>query len=210
MIQRLTQKPQLGPGDHGRRMTDAEYLAGDYQPGYKYELIDGELYVSPEANRDHDWVEVGLFKQFLDYCQQHPEVINHVTNKARVWVPGRKQPTAPEPDFAAYHNYPQRRPRRGENWDDVSPILVAEVISPDSADKDLVRNVELYWQVPSIKEYWVFDLRPQAQHPLIVHRRQATKWKILRKASGETYTTRLLHGFELLVEPNEELDQDGQ
>jgi hypothetical protein len=61
--------------------------------------------------------------------------------------------------------------------------------------------------VPSIKEYWVFDLRPQAQHPLTVHRRQATKLKILRKAAGETYTTRLLPGFELLVEPNEEPEE---
>ncbi len=208
MIQRLTQKPQLGPGDHGRRMTYAEYLAGDYQPGYKYELIDGELYVSPEANPEHEWVESGLYDLLKDYTKAHPEIINKVACKARVFVPGREDVTEPEPDFAAYENYPKRRPRRG--WENFSPVLVAEVISPTDPDKDLVRNVELYWQVPSIKEYWVFDLRPQAQHPLIVHRRQATKWKILRKAPGETYTTRLLPGFELVVEPNDEPDENGQ
>ena len=62
MIQRA--RLRLGPGDHGQRMSYDEYLAGDYQPGYKYELIDGELYVSPEANRAHDWVEWGLLRAF--------------------------------------------------------------------------------------------------------------------------------------------------
>jgi hypothetical protein len=65
----------------------------------------------------------------------------------------------------------------------------------------------LYWQVPSIQEYWVFDLRPEAEHRLTVHRRQKRKWKILLLAVGETYTTPLLPGFELVIEPNEESDE---
>ena len=38
---------QLGPADHGRELTYDEFLAGDYEEGHKYELIDGRLYVSP-------------------------------------------------------------------------------------------------------------------------------------------------------------------
>jgi Uma2 family endonuclease len=200
MIQRSTQTRQLGPDDHGRPMTYAAYLAGDYQPGYKYELIDGELYVSPEANADHVWVEIWLSNQLLDYSREHPEVINFVTIKSRLFVPNRPGVTVPEPDFAAYHDFPQRRPRGGRRWENLSPILVAEVVSPDSAEKDLVRNVELYWQVPSIKEYWLLDPREVAPHPLTAYRRQARKWKPIPVAYGETYTTRLLPGFELVIE----------
>jgi Uma2 family endonuclease len=177
-------------------------MAGDYEPGYKYEIIDGELYVSPEANPDHVWFEVWLMNQFLDYTRDHPEVINFVTMKSRVFVPGRPDVTAPEPDFAAYRNFPERRPRGGRRWENLSPVLVAEVISPDDPGKDLVRNVKLYWQVRSIKEYWVFDLREVAEQPLTVYRRQSRKWKIFRLAPGQKYTTGLLPGFELVVNPN--------
>jgi Uma2 family endonuclease len=85
----------------------------------------------------------------------------------------------------------------------VSPILVAEVLSPDNADKDLVRNVELYWQVPSIQEYWLFDLREMTECPLMVHRRQARRWKRILVAYDESYSTRILPGFALVVRPLE-------
>jgi hypothetical protein len=38
-------------------MTLEEYLGGDYEEGYRYELIGGELYVSPQPNPPHDIVE---------------------------------------------------------------------------------------------------------------------------------------------------------
>jgi Uma2 family endonuclease len=116
-------------------------------------------------------------------------------------VPGRNDTTAPEPDLAAYQNFPQKRPRGGRRWEDVSPILVAEIVSPDNAQKDWERNVALYWLVPSIKEYWIFDLLEVTDYPLTVYRRQARRWKIIPVAYGEPYTTRLLPGFELVVEP---------
>ena len=201
MIQRLTQTRQLGPADHGRPMSYAEYLAGDYQEGYKYELIDGELYVSPEANPDGAWHEIQLLYKLNDYARWRPDIINYVLNKARVFVPGRKRATAPEPDIAAYRNFPEQPPRRGKGWENFSPILVAEILSPGGAEKDFVRNVELYWEVPSIAEYWIIDQTETAEHPLTVYRRQSKRWKIITIAAGETYTTRLLPGFELQIEP---------
>jgi Uma2 family endonuclease len=204
MIRRSTQTRQFGPADHGRRLSYDEFVAGDYLEGYKYELINGELYVSPKPGGDHDWIAVELFGQLLDYARDHPTIINYVTPNARIFVPNREDVTAPEPDIAAYQNYPRRRPVGGRQWQNVSPLLVAEVVSPDTAEKDLVRNVDLYFLVPSIKEYWAFDLRETAESLLTVYRRQARKWKVLYVAAGEAYSTRLLPGFEFVVEPNEE------
>jgi Uma2 family endonuclease len=42
-------------------------------------------------------------------------------------------------------------------------VLVGEVVWEDDPDKDLVRNVELYLQVPSIREYWVLDPLPDSE-----------------------------------------------
>jgi Uma2 family endonuclease len=183
-------------------MTLEDFLASDAEEGYQYELIDGELYVSPQANQPENRVEEWIGGKLFLYAQRHPEVINYVSAKARVFVPGRRGTTNPEPDRAAYHRYPLALPFREVRWQDVSPVLVVEVVSADDPEKDLVRNVELYLAVPSIKEYWVLDAREDAEHPsLRVHRRHGKKWRLIDVASGDTYTTRLLPNFALLLDP---------
>jgi Uma2 family endonuclease len=194
---------KLGPADHGRPMSLDEFLAGDYQEGHKYELIGGRLYVSPEANFPEGHVEKWLYRLLDRYAEEHPEVINYVHNKARVFVPGQDDLTNPEPDIAAYRNVPLDRPLRELRWQDISPVLVVEVLSPDDPSKDLQRNADLYLAVPSIKEYWVMDTRQDADEPaLIAHIRHGKKWRIKTVAAGGTYTTRLLPGFELLLVPS--------
>jgi Uma2 family endonuclease len=194
---------KIGPTDHGRPMTLDEFLAGEYLEGWHYELIQGKLYVSPMPNLPEDWVEKWLYEKVLDYAREHPEVINRVTNKARVFIPGERRTTAPEPDLAAFQGFPVHLPIRRMRWQDVSPILVGEVISADDPDKDLVRNVELYLQVPTIREYWVIDSRENADEPsMLVYRRYGKKWRSpLELSYGDTYTTKLLPGFVLKVDP---------
>jgi Uma2 family endonuclease len=194
---------KLGPEDHGRPMSFDEFMEGDYQSGYKYELIDGRLYVSPEANFPENWVEQWLFAKVFDFSREHPRIINYVTPKARIFVPGRAGITAPDPDLAAYQDFPLHRPIRKVRWQDVSPILVGEILTGDP-EKDLVRNVELYLQVPTIKEYWLLDAREEPEQPMLrVYRRQGKKWRILDFAFGEIYTTSLLPGFHLLIDPRQ-------
>jgi Uma2 family endonuclease len=196
---------QLGPADQGRPMNYEEYMAGDYQEGYSYELIDGKLYVLPLPDMPYDCLEQWLFFRLKLYAHNHPEVINHVTNKARVFVPGRRRTTCPEPDIAAFRNYPKHLPLKQRRWQDVSPVLVVEVLSADDPDKDLVRNVELYLQVPSIREYWIVDHRESVDRPrLIVRRRYRGRWSVREYAAGATYTSRLLPGFSLLIDPRSE------
>jgi Uma2 family endonuclease len=194
---------RLGPKDHGRPLTFDEFRGGEYEEGYHYELINGRLYVVPVPNLPDDSIEVWISDLLRAYRQEHPEVINHVTNKARVFVPGADEPTAPEPDVAAYHDFPHRLSRSQLDWGNVSPLIVVEVVSADDPDKDLVRNLELYLQVPSIREYWILDGRADPDHPtLLVYRRRGRRWsKVIRVLPGKTYTTPLLPGFTLTTAP---------
>jgi Uma2 family endonuclease len=197
----MTTALKLGPADHGRALTYDEFEAASGQPGYKYELIEGRLYVSPEANFPEGWVERWLYLRLEMYRMARPDVINFAYNKARVFLPGRPEETTPEPDVAAYHGFPLEQPLQNIRWQDVSPVLVVEVVSEDDPDKDLVRNVRLYREVPSIREYWILDPRESVQHPsLVVYRREGSRWRRREVASGETYTTRLLPGFELVLD----------
>ena len=192
---------RLGPADHGCALTFAEFQAGNYERGYKYELIDGRLYVSPAANYPHDWVRDHVYQALTLYINFRPSVVQRISAHCRVFVPGRRKTTCPEPDFAICKTCP---PGRDVNWQDISPIIVVEVVSPDDPYKDYVRNVELYQQVPSIREYWVFDRCHESHGPtLTVYRRESgrQKWKTSAFGPEDVYSTALLPGFKLPVCP---------
>jgi Uma2 family endonuclease len=190
---------QIGPADHGRALTLEEFLTSDYEEGYHYEIIDGKLYVTHMPDPSEDISEQWLLRRLYRYSEDHPEILNYVTNKSRMFVPGHRRPTAPEPDLAGYRDFPLHLPPRQIRWREVSPILVGEVLSPNHPEKDLVRNVELYLQVPSIREYWILDGR-EVPH-LTVRRRRGQRWQVIEVAFGEPYATRLLPGFKLLLNP---------
>src|SRR6266852_338652 len=120
---------KLGPLDHGHPMTFNEFMRADYEEGYQYELIDVELYVLPLPNLPENRVENWIGLKLQHYCCEHPEDINYVTSKARVIVSARPKATVPEPDQVAYHNFPLHLPINKVRWQDVSPILVVEVVS---------------------------------------------------------------------------------
>jgi Uma2 family endonuclease len=192
---------KLGPADKGRPMTFEELCAADTQEGYKYELIHGRLDVSPLPDPPANAIEDWLFDKLKEYSRQHPDVINFVTNKARVYVGEREDVSYPEPDISAFKNFPLER-RFSMRWREVSPVLAVEVIDPDNPEKDTVRNVEVYLAVASIREYWIIDIRKGAATPsLIVRRRHGDKWRKKTVNFGKKYETDLLPGFELVVDP---------
>jgi Uma2 family endonuclease len=193
---------KIGPVDHGRPLTLEEFTSAEWEDGYQYELIDGNLYVSPQPNLPQGRVDQWIYEKLLRYVHDHPEVLNFAYYKARVFVPGRPGVTNPEPDVAGYRDFPLDTDFRDLRWQDVSPVLVVEVLSEDDPEKDLIRNVELYFQVPTIKEYWLFDARENPNRPLLqVRCRYGRRWRLIEVAPGETYTTKLLPGFEMILDP---------
>jgi Uma2 family endonuclease len=191
----------LTPKDHGRPLSLEEFEHAASREGYHYELINGRLEVSPLPDFAHGYIRK-VIERLLDlYAEQHPEVLRHVQAPARVFVPGRRATTAPEPDVAAYRDYPVGTHYSRIRWQDLRPILVVEILSADSADKDLIRNRRLYLAVPSIREYWVIDPRQDSARPeLIVYRRRGARWqRPMQVPPGSTYTTRLLPGFTLTL-----------
>jgi Uma2 family endonuclease len=197
----MTTQLYLTPKDQGRELSLEEFESAGALEGYHYELIDGKLQVSPLPNLSHDFIRKWLERRLDDYSDHHPEIIDHVQAPARVFVADRPGTTTPEPDVAAYRDFPSDPSVDELDWRDFSPILVAEILSADTAGKDLIRNLDLYLQVPSIREYWVLDPRRNGNQPaLTVHRRRGRRWQQpIEVAGGGTYTTRLLPAFELVL-----------
>lgn len=193
----------FGPTDHGRQVGDEEAYAARYKEGYKYEIIEGRLYVSPAPNLPEGVLDSWLRRKLEAYEARHPEVVNYVAGKSRVFLPDRELTTCPEPDVAVYHNFPKEKSIRDLRWEDLSPVLVAEVLVDSEPFKDLVRNVGLYLDVPSIREYWILDGSADPDEPtLLVYRRRGFRWQKRREYRFcSTYRTPLLPGFALLIDP---------
>ncbi len=202
---RIVRSVTLRPSDHGKEMSldDFEHAAG--REGYRYELIDGRIEVSPAAEMPHDDIADWLHNEFCEYRNKHRDIIKKVSGRARIHILGRRLSTCPEPDVAVYDRYPHFVPLRNRSWRLAFPMLVCEVISADTWRKDLERNVVLYLEVPSIREYWVLDTRPDpAQPKLIVYRRRGKRWqKPIEVPFGGTYETKLLPGFKFVVDPSQ-------
>lgn len=192
----------LGPADHGRTLTREEFETARGQEGYRYELIQGKLHVSPAPNLPHDRLVEWLHGRLYAYIRRHRKVCNYLTSHPRVHLPESPEATQPEPDLALYQDFPLDLPIEQVQWTDVSPLVVVEVVSEDDPDKDLVRNVELYVQVPSIREYWIIDPRLAAAQPTLkVYRRRGQRWQnAIDVAGGASYTTRVLPGFRLTLD----------
>src|SRR6476659_5286046 len=106
----------LGLADHGRAVSDEEFEAADFEPGYRYELIEGRLFVSSEPEVPEVCLEDWLLDKLRRYAEKRPEIINFVTNKSRVFVSSRVSSTIPEPDVAAYRSFPRRGRLQGLRW----------------------------------------------------------------------------------------------
>ena len=194
----------LTPADHGRALTWEEFESADAEGGYRYEMIEGRVFVSPPPNSLHeDCVE--WLKRLLDaYAKDRPDILESVRTRACVFLPDvvEEEVSAPEPDLACYAEFAARF-SPPVNYRDYSPILVIEVISPDTSEKDLVRNRRLYLQVPSIREYWILDPRQGVEGlKMLVYRRRGRRWATcVTIAAGEKWTTPMLPGFSLVLDP---------
>ena len=194
---------KLGPADQGRPLRLDEFEAADYEEGFKYELVDGRLAVSPQANFSQHWLERWLVRQLDRYADDRPDLVGFLANKGRVFVPGRPELTVAEPDIALYHELPAAETVDDIDWPATRPFVVAEVLtSEETVEKDFVRNVELYFLVPSIREYWILDGRVQAERPTLhVRRRHGSRWVVREIPPGDTYESRTLPGFKLHLQP---------
>ena len=193
---------KLGPTDHGRPLSLDEFDEAEFEPGSRYEIIDGWLYVSNEPDPAENILEMWLLLKLANYSSQRRDIINYVSPKSRLFVYSEREPTVPEPDIAAYRDFPLDKPFREIRWQKNGPILVAEILVEGDPYKDLERNRELYLEAPSIREYWIVDGRKNPNEPtLIQHRRYGKRWVVKSHPYGSTFETKLLPGFTLVIDP---------
>jgi Uma2 family endonuclease len=125
------------------------------EDGKRYEIIDGELFVTPAPSPDHQEAVIVLLDRLRPYTREHS--VGHL-----VIAPGAvevRRDTEVEPDVFVTPLVNGKRPR---TWREAGrPLLVVEVLSPGSARTDRIRKRELY-QSMGVPEYWIVDLDTRA------------------------------------------------
>lgn len=117
--------------------------------GNKYELIRGELFVTPPPSVDHEEVLARLSAILTAYVEKH--------RLGRVYHPRaviRFEGSEAEPDLMIRAVSPSVH---GNAWEKLPPpLLVVEALSPTTRRRDLVNKREYYLDAGA-GEYWVVD-----------------------------------------------------
>jgi Uma2 family endonuclease len=136
-------------------MTVADFEALPYDERHRYELIEGELHVSPAPGIPHQLALNYLLVELTIYLRQTP---------VGTAVPG---PTA----VLSNHHWviPDIVFVTKDHWNNLvaedrfngPPDLVIEILSPGNWKRDLSIKRNLYGKF-GVQEYWVVDVRNQA------------------------------------------------
>ncbi len=137
--------------------------------GNRYELVDGELLVSPSPRILHQRGVRTLFRAIDAHveCHRLGEVLSSPSDL------DLRDGQLVQPDLFVVGHPPGERP---SEWSEVGiPILVAEVLSPSTARYDRTLKRKLY-QRTGVPEYWIVDLdarlverwRPDDERPEIL------------------------------------------
>jgi Uma2 family endonuclease len=119
--------------------------------GNRYEVIDGELFVTPAPSYRHQTAVVEMVVRLREYLARERVAFVLV---APVDVEFSKE-TLVQPDLIVIPAVEGKRP---ETFTEAGRLLLAiEVVSPSSARADRVEKRELY-RAEDVSEYWIVDL----------------------------------------------------
>jgi Uma2 family endonuclease len=151
------------------RWTREEVLALP-DDGNRYELVDGELLVSPSPRFLHQAAVLELLVLLHRYAEAHRPLIGTVCHSPADLDLRSGQLLQPDVFVA-----PRADGRRVRDWHEVGiPLLVAEVLSPRTARFDRVVKRQRF-QRSGVPTYWIVDVdarlveiwTPEAERPII-------------------------------------------
>ena len=123
--------------------------------GRKYELVDGEIRVSPAGAR-HGLVCVRLVLRLGGFVEERR--LGHVFDSSTGFrLPGGNV-RSPDVSFVKLGRFPEER--ISEDFSDVVPDIAVEVLSPEDRSRDILDKVGDYLQA-GVRLIWVVDPKRQ-------------------------------------------------
>jgi len=170
------------------RLTNAD-LEAMPEDGNRYEVIDGELYVSGAPGFINQIILVRIVSAFVDYLRGHP--IGEIAPGVGV-VFDDYDGVIPDLVFATHERV--RKALAGGRFH-AAPEIVIEILSPCPANDRRDRHVKLRrYATRGVGEYWIVD--PE-NHSVEVHRRDVAGDPVFEQSlrRGDELTSGFLPGF---------------
>jgi len=119
--------------------------------GNKYELVRGELFVTPPPGDEHETILAKLSAILTPYVRQHElGLVYHPKSVMRF------KGSEVEPDLMVRKPHPKRR-GSDRDWNTAPiPELVVEVLSDHTRRRDLNQKKSFYMDA-GVAEYWIVD-----------------------------------------------------
>jgi Uma2 family endonuclease len=144
-----------------RRLATEDDLRAMPEDGQKYELVDGEIRVSPAGDR-HSVIALKLGALLLSFVKERK--LGHVLGAdAGFRLPGGNV-RSPDASFVASGRFPDNQ--LPDDWGSLAPDLAVEVISPGDRPRHVLDKVGEYLEA-GVRLVWVIDPRRER---LVVYR----------------------------------------
>jgi Uma2 family endonuclease len=182
-----TRRLRLGPRSAGILLTTDEFDRAVFKEGWRYELINEVLVVSPIPARDERDPDEELGHSLRTYQESHPQGSALDATLAEEEIETKRNRRRADRVIWAGLG---RLPAEGD-----PPTIVAEFVSKGrrNRERDYVAKRAEYREI-GVKEYWIIDrfsrtltvciFAPDGDHELVI-------------PANQTYATPLLPGYEL-------------
>ncbi len=190
VAQRVT---EIGPADHGRRMSLEEFDKIPAREGRIYELSRGIIAVTDVPGLRHLHQVSAIQDQLSIYRSDHAGRFPLVAGRGQCKIMVADLECERKPDLSVYLLPP---PKGEEVWWTWIPEVVIEVVSPESERRDYEQVPEEYLRF-GVREYWIVDAD---RRQVLVLRRRGGRWQERVIQPPEVYRTALLPGFAFSCE----------
>lgn len=147
-------------------LDDLDRLPDD---GNRYELLHGELFVTPPPSTDHETAGARLNRILVPFVEKHGLGLVFMGHPVI-----RTSNSHVEPDLIV-----RQPPAPRSQWESAPvPILVVEVLSPSTGRRDRGPKRDFYVDEVKVPDYWIVDaearsitvVRPGAADKVVIDR----------------------------------------
>jgi Uma2 family endonuclease len=160
--------------------------------GYRYEVIDGVLSMSPPPLTRHQRVSMRIIDRLLEFLRTQPlgEIL---AAPVGVRLPNQSVPLQPDIVFIRV----ERLGIINEAYIEGVPDLLMEILSPSNWLYDRREKMQVY-QAAGVAEYWIIDPRAVTIEVYVLE--QSIYVLAGQYGRGEVAPSRLLPGFAVSVD----------
>ena len=174
-----------------RSITYEEYLALP-DDGNRYEIIEGELYMTPPPVAGHQYASGELFFALKTFLGKEKRGVIYYP-PFEVHLPSSANRNVFQPDLTFIRT--ENKPKASATFFAGVPDLVVEILSKSTRTVDLTTKYQAY-EAGGIPEYWIVDPKGKT---VTVHSLVEGKYDVHGEyAQDELITSPLLVGLEII------------